>query len=113
MEKTIFTKFFGDAPRVRVLDLLLTGRDFEYCLSDMAEQAEIGRATLYRMLEELLKNKIIVPTKQIGRIQLFKLNQENKEVKRLVMMYDDLLDIESEKEIEKQQKLKKPVMVTA
>jgi hypothetical protein len=40
-EKTLFIKFLGDSPKIRVLDMLITGRELEYCISDIAEQAGI------------------------------------------------------------------------
>ena len=59
MEKTLFVKFLGDSPKIKVMDMLITGRELDYSISDIAEQAGIGRATFYRMMDELLKNKII------------------------------------------------------
>ncbi len=101
-EKTLFVKFLGDSPKIRVLDMLITGRELDYSISDIAEQATISRATFYRMIESLLKNKIILPTRKFGNIQLYKLNTINPQVKELVRLYDNLLKAESEKEIKKQ-----------
>ena len=84
MEKTLFIKFLGDSPKIRVLDMLITGRELDYSISDIAEQAGIGRATFYRMLDELLKNKIIIPTRKFGNIQLYKINLKNEFVKEIV-----------------------------
>jgi len=101
-EETLFIKFLGDSPKIRVLDMLITGRELEYCISDIAEQAGIGRATFYRMLDQMLEEKIIVPTQKIGRIQLYKLNLENSRNQELVRLYDKIILEESEKEIQKQ-----------
>ncbi|MBW2984473.1 hypothetical protein KY361_05125 [Candidatus Woesearchaeota archaeon] len=105
MEKTLFVKFLGDSPKIRVLDMLITGRELDYSISDIAEQAEIGRATFYRMLDELLKNKIILPTRKFGNIQLYKLNQKNEFVKGLIELYDRITKVASEKEIKRQKGL--------
>lgn len=102
MEKTLFVKFLGDSPKIRVLDMLITGRELDYSISDIAEQAGIGRATFYRMLDELLKNKIIVLTRKFGNIQLYKINLENNFVRELVNLYDHAVKIASEKEIKRQ-----------
>lgn len=105
MEKTLFVKFLGDSPKIRVLDMLITGRELDYSISDIAEQAEIGRATFYRMLDELLKNKIIMPTRKFGNMQLYKLNQKNEFVKGLIELYDRVTKVASEKEIKRQKGL--------
>jgi len=105
MEKTLFIKFLGDSPKIRVLDMLITGRELDYSISDIAEQAGIGRATFYRMLDELLKNKIILPTRKYGNIQLYKINLNNEFIKEVVELYDNITKIASEKEIKKQRQI--------
>lgn len=101
-EKTLFVRFLGDSPKIRVLDMLITGRELDYSISDIAEQAGIGRATFYRMMDELLKNKIIIPTRKFGNIQLYKLNLDNKFIKGLINLYDNITNVASEKEIKRQ-----------
>ena len=86
MEQTLFVKFLGDSPKIRVLDMLITGRELDYSISDIAEQAEIGRATFYRMMDELLKNRIIKQTRKFGNIQLYKINLDKEiEKQKLVL----------------------------
>ncbi|GAI85042.1 unnamed protein product, partial [marine sediment metagenome] len=48
-DKSLFIEFMGDSPMIRVLDYLLTERDLDFSITDMAENAGIGRATLYRI----------------------------------------------------------------
>ncbi len=108
-ETTLFVKFLGDSPKIRVLDMLITGRELEYSISDIAEQAKIGRATFYRMINELLSNKIILPARKFGNMQLYKLNLENEFIKALVKLYDNVIKVASEKEI-KRQKLEKSLI---
>jgi len=105
MEKTLFVKFLGDSPKIRVLDMLITGRELDYSISDIAEQAGIGRATFYRMMDELLKNKIIMQTRKFGNIQLYKLNQTNEFVKGIIKLYDHITQVASDKETTRQKLL--------
>ena len=76
-KRSLFIDFMGDSPTVRVLDYLMTERDLDFSISDMARNIKIGRTTLYRIWDELLKNKIILPTRVIGMSRLYKLNKEN------------------------------------
>ncbi|MBI2135615.1 winged helix-turn-helix transcriptional regulator [Candidatus Woesearchaeota archaeon] len=108
-ETTLFVKFLGDSPKIRVLDMLITGRELEYSISDIAEQAKIGRATFYRMIDELLKNKIILPAKKFGNMQLYRLNLDNEFIKALIKLYDNMTSLASDKEIKKQ-KLEKSLV---
>ncbi|MBS3097544.1 hypothetical protein J4209_01990 [Candidatus Woesearchaeota archaeon] len=102
MEKTLFVKFLGDSPKIKVLDMLITGRELDYSISDIAEQSGIGRATFYRMMDELLRNKMIIATRRFGNIQLYKINLENEFVNGLVKLYDHITKFASDREIKKQ-----------
>ena len=89
--ETLFRKTLGDTPKIRVLEFLIEGRELDYSLSDIAEGAEIGRVTLFRIFDDLLKNKIVVPTRRIGNAKLLKLNQNNAFVKKLVELFDEII----------------------
>ena|SRR4030042_4233103 len=101
-EETIMTHLFGNSPKVKVMDLLIIGRECEYSITDMAKAAGVGRATIYRMLDIMLKDKILIKKGKYGRIQLYQLNMQNPEVKLLAKFLDEVSKIESEKEIERQ-----------
>lgn len=100
--KSIFIQFMGDSPVIRVLDYLLTERDLDFSITDMAKHAGIGRATLYRIWDDIMKNEIIVPTRTIGKAKLYKLNKENPKVQKLIEMDDMLLLEELKKRTHKQ-----------
>jgi len=99
--KSLFIEFMGDSPTIRVLDYLLTERDLDFSITDMAKNAGIGRTTLYRIWNDLIKNKIIVPTRVIGKAKLYKLNKNNPKIKKLIEIYD-MLTIEELKKHAKQ-----------
>ena len=100
-ETTIFREALGDSPVIRVLDFLIEGRGLDYSLSDIAENANIGWTTLHRIWGNLLKLKMVKPTREIGRAKLFKLNEENPAIKELIKVYDTLLFQETEKYLSK------------
>ncbi|MEW6295773.1 MAG: hypothetical protein AB1467_05810 [Candidatus Diapherotrites archaeon] len=91
MRESVFLDFLGNSPTARVLDFLITGREFDYSLTDIAEKSEIGWTTLHRILPSLKKMEILVPTRAVGRARLYKLNQKNENVKKLIELYDSLL----------------------
>jgi len=39
------------------LDLFIEGREIDYSITDISEGAEIGRTTLFRIFDDLLKTK--------------------------------------------------------
>ena len=101
-EETIITHLLGKSPKIKVLELLIIGRRLEYCISDMAEHAGVGRTSIYRMLDAMLKDHVLVKRRKLGRIQLYQLNDKNPQVKILIKMFDEFSKIASEQEIEKQ-----------
>jgi len=105
-KQSLFIEFMGDSPTIRILDYLLTERELDFSMSDMAENAGIGRATLYRMWDSLLQHDAIVPTREIGQAKLFKLNVENPKIKKLIEIYDLLI-------VEDLQKRSQELMVPA
>jgi predicted transcriptional regulator len=96
-ETTIFREALGDSPVIRVLDFLIEGRGLDYSLTDIAENANIGWTTLHRIWDKLVQFNMIVPTREIGRAKLFKLNEGNPAVEKLIKLYDTLLYLETEK----------------
>ena len=101
--KSLFIEFMGDSPTVRVLDYLVTERDLDFSITDMAKNSGIGRSTLYRIWDDLIKNKIIVPTRIIGKAKLYKLNTESKAIKKLIEIDDALLLEDLKKRSERQE----------
>ncbi len=89
--ETLFRKALGDTPKIRVLEFLIEGRELDYSISDIAEGAEIGRTTLFRIWDDLIKTKIIVSTRQIGNAKLFRLNIANPFVKKFVEVFDEII----------------------
>ena len=103
-EKSLFINFVGDSPIARVLDYLLTERDLDFSISDLARNARIGRATLCLTRNDLVKNQVVKFTRKIGKAKLYKLNTENPKVKKL-MEIDDMLILEELKSRSKSSKL--------
>ena len=82
--KSIFLSIVGDSPKARVLDFLLMFPKFDYSLTEIARNAEVGYTTLQMFWEDFVKNKIVIQTRTIGKAKLFKLNEDNPVVKELL-----------------------------
>lgn len=89
-EESIFLEQVGDSPRMRILQYLIEGRDFDYTLTDMLN-AGVSWGTLNTLVPKLLGLGIVVKTRKIGRATLYKINQDNIVVKQLMGLYDNLL----------------------
>ncbi|MFH1182566.1 MAG: hypothetical protein V1702_06415 [Candidatus Woesearchaeota archaeon] len=90
-EKSAFLEMIGDTPFTRLLDFLITGRNFDYTLSDLARKAGISWTTLNRTFPKLVEQGIVVKTRQVGVAKLYRLNTENFLVAKLVDLYMGVL----------------------
>ena len=91
-ETTVFRDFVGDYPGTRLLEFLIEGRFFDYTLTDISEKSGVSWRTLNRIWPKFVKNKIVIITRKIGKIKLYKLNMENPAVIKLVELFDSLLE---------------------
>lgn len=96
-DQSIFVEFMGDTPAIRLLDFLITGREFDYTLTDLATKARMSWSTLHRIFPRFIENKIVLEVREVGRAKLYKLNTGNLVVKKLVDVYDTLLMQELQK----------------
>ncbi len=83
-EKTSFRMVFGDSPIVKVIDFFLDNREFDYSLTDIAKNSEIGWSTIHQFWTDLVKLGIVTKTRRIGRAELYKLNMTSPLVKKLI-----------------------------
>lgn len=83
-EKSIFIKTFGDYPMIRVLDFLIYSRDFDYPLTEIAENSDVNYQTLKKVWKDLLGNRLVVRTRRIGNAELYRINEKNEVVQRLI-----------------------------
>ena len=107
MENSLFINYLGSSPKIRILDFLLTNREIDFSITDIATNSGVGRATLYRLWDEMVKDKVIMPTRIIGKAKLFKLNTNKPEVKELMKLYDTLIlqSLENKKKDAKNRKV--------
>ncbi|MFH1592362.1 MAG: winged helix-turn-helix domain-containing protein [Candidatus Woesearchaeota archaeon] len=91
MEKSIFLEVVGDSSTMKVLQYLIEGRDFDYTLTDIAENAGVSWGTLHTIFPRLIKRNIVIKTRDIGRAKLYKINIENQIAKKLIDLYDYII----------------------
>lgn len=108
MDKSMLLETIGDTIENRIVDFLIGGINLDYAKTDIADNCEISRPTLYKVFPKLLKEGIIRPTRKIGIIQLYSINKENERVKALLKLEEYLLK-KSFEEVEEKYLLKSKV----
>lgn len=97
--KSIFVQTFGDSPFVRVLDFFLMFEGFDYSKSQVARETGVSRVTLDGIWAQLQEDSLIIPTRMIGRAQMFRLNKKSPRVKVLLELDFKLSKAAAEEEM--------------
>ena len=90
MTESLFLDYVGDSPRMRVLQHLIEGKNFDFTLTDMLN-AGVSWGTLNTLIPKMLKLGIIKKTRKIGRATLYKINQDNIVANGLIELYSKLI----------------------
>jgi DNA-binding transcriptional ArsR family regulator len=90
-EKSMLLEVIGDSPENRVIDFLMEGKGIDYSITDIAEGCEVSRPTIYKILPKLIKKGVVKTTRKIGRITLYRLDEQNEKVKALLTLEGILL----------------------
>ncbi len=90
-EEGFFCQTFGSSPRNRILEFFLEMRDTDYGIADIARNLDMNKATAYAAAEDLIEKKILIPTRIIGRTQLYTLNKKDMRAKIVLYAFDQLL----------------------
>ena len=83
-EKSLFVKYLGDSPYIRVLDYFIANDIYDCSLQDIADATGLSRNTIRKALKEMLSLDLIKPTREVGKAKLFQINKNNDYVKHLV-----------------------------
>lgn len=85
-EKSLFVRYLGDSPYIRVLDYFIANDIYDCSLQDVAEATELSRNTVRKVIKEMLELKMIKPTRNVGRAKMFQINKANEYVKHLIKL---------------------------
>ena len=70
-EKSVFVKYLGDSSYIRVLDYFIANDAYDCSLQDVADETELSRNTVRKIIKEMLELEIIKPTRNVGRAKMF------------------------------------------
>jgi len=101
-QKSTFKLVFGESPMIKVLDFFLDNREFDYSLTDITKNSDIGWSTLHGFWNDIVKLGIVIETRRIGRAKLYKLNRKSALVKKLVELDNAISKRMMEQELETQ-----------
>ena len=97
--QSLFIQTFGNYPLIRILDFLLWSRDFDYPITEIAKNAGVNFQTLKKVWPVLEEKKLVLCTRALSGAQLYKINEGNLIVKKLIELNNTLCWEQAEEEI--------------
>jgi len=108
MEETLLIKCLGNSPALRIIDFFVDNKLFDYTKNEIIENLNMGRVTFFKYWKELEKFGVFKMTRQIGKSKLYKLNEENEVLKKLIML-DAALCRKAMEEATEEKSTKQPI----
>ena len=92
-EKSFFIEYFGDLPRLRIIDFLIDNLVYDYSLVEIAKGAGVAYTTLVDIFPDLIKKGIVKETRQVGKSKMYKLIREHPAVEVLLAVDIKISDL--------------------
>ena len=75
----------------KIIDFLLENKGMDFSKTDIAEGAEISRASLFNYWAELEKHDIVKTTRSFGKTKLYTLNSKNPVTQKIIDLEKTLI----------------------
>lgn len=85
-EGTPLTSVFGDHPKTRILATLLSEKEHDVNVSEIARMSGMARSTVYEHIDDLVDLGIVENTREVSMGQMYKISEEDD----LVQLIDAL-----------------------
>ena len=82
--ESAFIEYFGDAPRIRFLNLLIGNHFFDFSMTEIANESNISYNSLLIFFQDFLDKGIIIKTRRVGKSDMYKLNIDNSIAKNFL-----------------------------
>lgn len=102
MEESLFTKCLGNSPPIRIIDFFLDNPILDYSKNEVIRNLGMSRPTFFKYWRELEELGIFKVTRKIGKAKLYKLNEENEIVRKLIELNSLLCKRAMEEAIERE-----------
>ena len=90
-EKSLLLQLTGEMPLFKILDFLVDNKGMDFTKKDIAEGAEISKASLFNYWQELEKYKIVKVTRTFGKTKFYTLNTESPITKKILELESTLI----------------------
>ena len=92
---SVLIEYFGDNPVVRITDFLIENKLFDYSKKQIMEESGLSKATLFKYFGRLERVGIVKATRRFGKTTLYKINEENPVVRKIIALGLELANQEA------------------
>lgn len=90
-EKSVLIEFFGDNPLIRIIDFLIEKKPFDSTKEEIIRESGISRTSLFKYWDKIEEYGIVKKTREIGRAELYVINEENQIVQKFLRLESELI----------------------
>ena len=83
-DMSILMEYFGQSPKVKIIDFLIDNIPFDYSKKEIIEGSGIAKVTLMKIWKDLVDFEIVLPTRKFGKAQLYTINKDDSIIKVLM-----------------------------
>ncbi len=105
--KSLLLNLTGEHPLFKIIDFLIDNKGLDLTKTDIAQGANIARASLFNYWPELEKYNIVKVTRQFGKTKLYILNIKSPITQKILELEKTLIQQTME------QAQKKPIVIPA
>lgn len=80
---TPLVNVFGGSGKVKIISALLSERERDLNVSDIADIGDVARSTVYENIEDLCEMGVVVKTREVGGGPMYQINTKNELVDRI------------------------------
>jgi hypothetical protein len=91
VEKSLLIQLTGDMPLFKIMDFLVDNKGMDFTKKDIAQGADISKASLFNYWPEIEKYKIVKVTRTFGKTKLYTLNTESPITKKILELESTLI----------------------
>jgi len=90
-EKSLLLRLTGELPLFKILDFLVDNKGLDFTKKDIAQGADISKASLFNYWPELEMYNIVKVTRTFGKTKLYTLNTESPITNKILELESTLI----------------------
>ena len=99
---SVFLKLEGNNVRNRLWNFLVVHSEFDYSMKDIAKFSDVSYTALKEIWKEIVKRKVVIHTRNVGKAKMYKLNRDNPQVEKFVEYYWSVVNLEVDKQLKEE-----------